>query len=443
MQRKSEQRKSEKKLPKLGLQPGHNGKPGRYYVRLNGQRTYLGHENGTGEIPSEVTQHYLETVLQWQKNGGKTIPTRIKTGVPVTDLATRYLGWVESRGYSKDYIGHIKIAMQFLIDRCGHLSTADFTRHTLKALQAEIEEHGVNGTPYCRASVNRYISFIKKAFEVGEENGWGIDENLPGQLARVRPLRQGHTNAREYEQREPVDIETVKATLPFMSATIRAMVQIHLICTMRSQDVCNLRTCDIEMNDPKHPGVWWYAPCTHKTKKRGKKLVKVIPLEGQEILRPFVDAKKGNPTAFLFSPKDAIKKHREQLRANRKSKPTPSQIERTKHAKKRKSKRPHGERYTSGSYRRAIQRAQERARKAGVDIPHWFPHQIRHESVSEIKARFGMKAARDMAGHSNVKITKGYTHEKLSRMARVAKKQRRIFSESTQSANKFPDKNLI
>jgi len=182
------------------------------------------------------------------------------------------------------------------------------------------------------------------------------------------------------------------------------------------------------MNDPKHPGVWWYAPCDHKTKKQGKKLVKVIPLEAQEILRPFLDAKRDSPKAFMFSPRDVIKMHREKLRDNRQSKPTPSQIKRAKDAKKRKPKHPFGERYTTGSYRTAVQRAQARARKAGVDIPHWFPHQIRHESVSEIKAKFGMEAARDMAGHSNSKITKGYAHEKLERMAEVAKQQPRIFS---------------
>jgi len=440
MQRKSEQRKSEKKLPKLGLQPGHNGKPGRYYVRLNGQRTYLGYENGTGETPSEVTQGYLETVLRWQKNGSKPIPTHAKSNVSVETIAIKYLGRVESY-CSKSHTGHCRVAMQFLIDHCGYLSVDDFTRHTLKHLQEKLEQEGVTGRPFARPLINRYIGFIKTAFREAEECGL-CSETTVDSLARVRPLKRGKTTAREYEAVDYVEIDVVKATLPFMSETIRAMVMVHLLCTMRSQDVCNLRTCDIEMNDPKHPGVWWYAPCSHKTKKRGKKLVKVIPPEAQEILRPFLNAKRSNPQAFLFSPSDTIKKHREQLRANRKSKPTPSQIERTKCANKRKSKRPFGERYTTGSYRVAVQRAQERARKAGVDIPHWFPHQIRHESISEIKARFGMKAARDMAGHAHVKITRGYAHEKLARMARVAKKQNRIFSES-QSANKFPDKNLI
>jgi hypothetical protein len=317
--------------------------------------------------------------------------------------------------------------MQFLIDHCGNLSVDDFSRQTLKHLQEKLEQEGVTGRPFARPLVNRYIGFIKTAFREAEECGLCSEATVDG-LARVRPLKRGKTTAREYESVDYVEITVVKATLPFMSVMIRAMVMVHLLCTMRSQDVLNLRICDIEMNDPKHPGVWWYAPHDHKTKGQGKKLVKVIPPEAQEILRPFVEAKKDNPEAFLFSPKDAIKQHREKLRENRKSKPTPSQIERTKSAKKRKPKHSFGERYTAGSYRTAVQRAQERARKAGVDIPHWFPHQIRHESVSEIKARFGMKAARDMAGHSNSKVTKGYAHEKLERMANVARKQERIFS---------------
>jgi hypothetical protein len=87
MQRKSEKKKSEKNLPNLCLQTGFKGKPGRYYVRLNGKRTYLGYENGIGEIPSEVTQRYLETILQWQKNGCKLIPTHVKSGISVEELA--------------------------------------------------------------------------------------------------------------------------------------------------------------------------------------------------------------------------------------------------------------------------------------------------------------------------------------------------------------------
>jgi len=33
-----------------------------------------------------------------------------------------------------------------------------------------------------------------------------------------------------------------------------------------------------------------------------------------------------------------------------------------------------------------------------------------------------------MAGHAHSKVTKGYAHEKLDRMAKVALKRKRIFS---------------
>jgi hypothetical protein len=262
MQKKSEKGKSDKKLPKLGIQPGHGGKPGRYpgryYVRLNGQRTYLGYENGTGETPSGVMQSYLEAILKWQKNGCKPIPTRAKSGVSVESIAMKYLGLVESR-CCKSHTDHCRVAMQFLIDHCGGISVDDFTRHTLKHLQEKLEQEGVTGRPFARPLINRYIGFIKTAFLEAEECGLCAESTVDS-LSRFRPLKRGKTTAREYEPVDLVDTEVVKATLPFMSETIRAMVQVHLLCTMRSQDVINLRSCDIEMNDPKYPGVWWYLP---------------------------------------------------------------------------------------------------------------------------------------------------------------------------------------
>ena len=78
--------------------------------------------------------------------------------------------------------------------------------------------------------------------------------------------------------------------------------------------------------------------------------------------------------------------------------------------------------------RTAVQRSQERARKAGVEIPHWFPHQLRHRSATETRDQFGMEAARDMAGHSDSKITKRYAKQKIERMVKVAREQERVFS---------------
>ena len=429
MQRRNEAAQPGKKTPKLCCQAGNHGKPGRFYVRLGDKRRYLGYGNDPKHPPVEVALKYAEAVTQWKKAEHKLHPTHVKTGISVEELAVKYLEWFSAQGHRKETIGHCQRAMQFLINHCGTLSTANFTRHTLKSLQERLVTEGANGSPYRRLTVNRYINLIKNAFTEGEERGWGIDENLPGQLARVRALRQGRTTASEYQEREGVPDEVVEATLPFMSETIRAMTMVHRVSDMRSQDVCNLRICDIEMHDPDYPDVWFYAPYTHKTQKQGKKLLKAIPPEAQEILAPFITAKKETPEAFLFSPRDVVLAYREKRHAERKTPVQPSQVERAKQAKKRKPKKEPGEKYATSSYRAAIQRAQERARKAGIDIPHWFPHQLRHTSTTEIKDRFGMKAARDMAGHSNSKVTKGYTKTKKERIAKVARKQRRVFSK--------------
>jgi len=444
---KSPERKSAKYRPAYRYQPVKGEKtlegkpilnppPGRGFVELHGKRHYINAPYESGEGWGQ----YWDLIRQWENNGYKPFPTHVKTGISVNELAAKYLGWFSEQGYTKETIEHCHRAMQFLIDHCGSLSTADFTRHTLKSLQEKLVTDGVNGEPYKRLTINRYINLIKNAFIEGEERGWGIDENLPGQLAKVRALRQGRTTAGEYQERDGVDDAVVEKTLPFMSETVQAMTMVHRVSDMRSQDVCNLRICDIEMNDPDYPDVWFYAPHTHKTQKKGKKLLKAIPPEAQEILAPFIEAKKNDPTAYIFSPRDVLKKHRQKLRESRKTPVQPSQVERAKRAKKRKPKNAPGEKYQVSSYRTAVQRAQERARAAGVDIPekNWFPHQLRHTSTTEIKDRFGMKAARDMAGHSNSKVTKGYTKTKKERIAKVARKQRRVFSDPNQRQNTLP-----
>jgi hypothetical protein len=338
--------------------------------------------------------------------------------------------------------------MQFLIDHCGNLSTDEFSRHTLKKLQEILEERGVNrrdaeqraergiaAAPPGRLTINRYINFIKNAFIEGEERGWGVDENLPGKLAKVRPLRIGHTTAKEHGSRDVVEIEDVKRTLPFMRPMIRAMVIIHFRSHMRSQDVCRLRLSDIEMNDPDYPDLWFYAPYEHKTKVRGKDLMKALPPEAQAALKPYAEARKDQPDAFIFSPKDNVKEHRETLRNNRKTSVQPSQKARTQQAKKRKPKFPPKEQYTERSYRQAVKRAIERANKAGekemgkawVTIPDWTPHQLRHRSIAKTRAKFGLKASRDSAGHDDIRTTKGYAKKviegydksKVRRMAKV------------------------
>jgi integrase len=71
-------------------------------------------------------------------------------------------------------------------------------------------------------------------------------------------------------------------------------------------------------------------------------------------------------------------------------------------------RRPPGARYDKDSYRRAIQRA---ARKAGVAA--WHPHQLRHTRATQVRARYGLDAARALLGHGSSQMTETYAERDL------------------------------
>jgi len=142
-------KKSAKKYPKYRYQPGLNGKPGRGFVVLNGERKYLEEEYESAAGWKE----YWNTVEQWDSNGRNPLPTHIKTGVSVAEVATKFLGWAIGVYKNQTQQGHCKAVVQFLIDRCGSLSVDDFTRHRkgryFRWLRNLIQA-GLRGTPQGR-----------------------------------------------------------------------------------------------------------------------------------------------------------------------------------------------------------------------------------------------------------------------------------------------------
>ena len=82
-----------------------------------------------------------------------------------------------------------------------------------------------------------------------------------------------------------------------------------------------------------------------------------------------------------------------------------------------KTTRKVGERYTTASYRRAIQRA---CKLAGV--PLWGPHRLRHSSATDIRREYGLEAAQVMLGHSNADVTQIYAERDRDKAVGVALK---------------------
>ena len=200
------------------------------------------------------------------------------------------------------------------------------------------------------------------------------------------------------------------------------MIRVQRLTGMRPCEVVIMRQCDIDKTDD----IWVYEPYDHKNKWRGQK--RRIPLgpKTQEILKPFLQREKG---AYLFSPREAEAWHKEHRpvhgKANRKTPIYPPELRARQRAKlarrKRKPKRPKGERYTTDSYRRAIDYGLKRAEKAGVQIPHWFPLQLRHTRATEIRRDYGLDAAQVALGHARADVTEIYAEKNLEMAVRIAR----------------------
>jgi integrase len=156
--------------------------------------------------------------------------------------------------------------------------------------------------------------------------------------------------------------------------------------------------------------VWVYRPTKHKNQFRGQSREIYLGPVAQEVLRPFLDGANG---AYLFSPRAARAERYAELRARRKSKVPPSQACR----RKAQPKKPPGERYTTYSYRRAVQRACEAA-----SVPAWFPHQLRHAAATNLRKEFGVEVARIILGHKSAVTTEIYAQADRERAAEVVSK---------------------
>jgi hypothetical protein len=195
----------------------------------------------------------------------------------------------------------------------------------------------------------------------------------------VKSLSKGHPGTFEGNRKDYIPDWVIIATLPFMPPTVQAMVQIQGMLAMRSEEVCNITVGSIDRS--KGNGLWYYVPPHHKTEEHiGKKILPLGKPE-QELLAPYLIDKK--PENAVFSPRTAQQERRDENRAKRKTKLTPSQIARDAANAKKPSK--YKEFYNKDSYRNALQSAIAKGRKNGVDIPHWFPKLLRNFGVTYIE----------------------------------------------------------
>jgi integrase len=253
-------------------------------------------------------------------------------------------------------------------------------------------------------------------------------------LQAVGGLRRGRSEARENQPVRPVDDSVVDAVRPHVSRQVWAMIQLQRLTGMRSGETVIMRACDIEMDGR----IWVYRPAAHKTEHHGHQRVVELGPKAQAVIRPFLQR---DITSYLFSPTEAEAERRAGAHRRRRTPLTCGNRPGTNRA--RSAKRPPQQRYTTASYRRAIERGIERAFQHPElsAVPqcelteeqreelrrwhhqhHWHPHQLRHTFATRVRKQYGLETARILLGQATIAAAEIYAEAERSRAAEIAAK---------------------
>ena len=375
----------------------HHKPSGQAVVTLDGRDIYLG-RYGTPQSRAEFDR----LLAEWLSNG-RRLPAPASahgTDLSVNELSLAYLafadGYYTKRGKPTSEPGSIRQTIKPLRQLYGHTLAREFGPLQLKAVRQAMIDAGL-----CRNEVNKRTGRIVRLFK------WAVGEgivppSLHHGLIAVSGLRRGRADVRESEPVKPVPDAFVDAIRPHVPPQLWAMVELMRLSGMRPQEVCLMRTIDIDRSGR----VWIFTPETHKTEHHGRERRIYLGPTAQEILRPWL---RMELTAYLFSPREAMQHRLAERRRNRKSKVQPSQKNRSKAKPKRKP----GERYDTRSLYHAvaygIRKAQDAAKKAGErPIADWHPNQLRHNAATRLRREFGLDVARAVLGHSSPVVTEVY-----------------------------------
>jgi integrase len=280
----------------------------------------------------------------------------------------------------------------------GHTPARSFGPIALKTVRERMIASG-----WSRGLINQRIGRIRRVFKwaVGEEL---IAPSVLQALQAVTGLKRGKSPAKEKGPVRPVPDAFVDAVRPFVSRHVWGLIEFQRLTGCRPGEAVRLRGCDIDMTG----ATWVYRPPTHKTSHLGRDRAITIGPRGQALVKGFLVS---DVIAYVFSPKRAREEWSAAQRAGRRTPVQPSQANR----RKQKPKRAPGERYSVGTYARAIANA---CRKAGV--PHWHPLQLRHTFATEIRRQYGLEPVQALLGHERLTTSQIYAEKNLTLAERIA-----------------------
>jgi integrase len=310
----------------------------------------------------------------------------------------------------------IKAAIRPLRRLYGNIPAVNFGPVSLKTVRQIMVDSGL-----ARSTINGHVGRIRRIFR------WATaEELLPASvyqaLAALPGLQRGRTTAREPEPILPVADEVIDATLPHLPSVVADMVRFQRLTGCRPSEVCMIRPGDVDTGKK----VWQYLPLEHKSEHHGKQRIVFIGPKAQNILRPYL---LRPADSFCFSPADS---ERKRLAALHEARSTPLHYGNRPGTNRirRKHKVAPGNCYDGASFRRAIERACDRAFPAGKDLPpeklkewqrqhRWAPNRLRHTTATELRKRFGLEAAQVILGHSYADVTQIYAERDLVKASEV------------------------
>ncbi len=330
----------------------------------------------------------------------------VGTNPTVNELLLAFLTWADgyyrhADGTPTNEIVELNQSARPLRELYGHTPAVSFGPKALATVRQRMIDNGL-----CRTLINRRVERVRRAFR------WAASEELIPvtvyeALRTVAGLRRGRSEVRESEPVGPVDAATVDATLPYLDAHLRTMVELQRHTAMRPGEVCALRLAEIDRTGQ----TWVYRPRQHKTAHHGKKRVIQFGPKARAVLTRFLVGRTTEADSLVFNPAQARAERFKAARERRKSKVPPSQQNR----RKANPKRVPGNVYRVTAYGHAIRRAAE---KAGV--AHWHPNQLRHTAATTVRKAHGLEAVQVLLGHAKADVSQIYAERDEALAAEVA-----------------------
>lgn len=367
----------------------------RVVITRNGQRTDI----NLGPHNSQQSREAYARIVAKIASGEAFAPASNSTDrspqdITVQELLAAYKA-AKCAGMAEKEWHHFRRVFEPLMTLHGTTFVAKFGPLALEEVRNQLIRDDLSG-----GHINRLIGRIRRVWK------WAASrEIIPFEqyqkLTLLEDLKSSDKRVRFTKPTRDVPLDVVEKTLPFLSPIVADMVRFQMLTGARPGEVCEIRPCDIV--DPLQVGeveIWVWFVDKHKKADEGRfKFIALRP-RAQTILAPYLERDKDD---YCFSPREVWEAAGKRFNPNARKKP--------------------GKHYTTQSYGHALSKALAKAKRQGVEIPHWHLHQLRHLVATEVQAELGIEAARAILGHKSSDITSiVYAHADLLVAAEAAAK---------------------